>query len=142
MLSKLWKSSRPGNARRRAFDFARDRSGVAAVEFAFVVPVLVTLLTGIIQLGGIMFVQNNMGDVSRETARSLAVGELTSAEAQQFAEDRLFSWGGSYTVTVTYPVPEDVSVEIEIAMADVALLDYLGLFQTGNLRAVTTMRVE
>ncbi len=142
MVSKLWKSSRPGNARRRAFDFARDRSGVAAVEFAFVVPVLVTLLTGIIQLGGIMFVQNNMGDVSRETARNLAVGQLTSAEAQQFAEDRLFSWGGSYTVTVTNPVPSDVSVQIEIAMADVALLDYLGLFQTGDLRAVTTMRVE
>ena len=145
-------SSVPSGAPKRPFlawprHCWRDESGVAAVEFAFVVPVLVILLTGIIQIGGIMFTQNNMVDVARETARNLVVGELTATDAQGFAEDHLFSLGGTFTVTVTEPDPadpndNDVVVEIEIPMADVALIDILGIFQTGNLRTVTTMRKE
>lgn len=145
-------SPMPSDARERPYPAWprrcwRDENGVAALEFAFVVPVLVILLAGIIQLGGIMFTQNNMGDVARETARNLVVGELTATDAQQFAEDHLLSWSGNFTVTVTEPDPNDpndndVMVEIEIPMADVALIDILGIFQTGNLRAVTTMRKE
>ncbi len=85
----------------------RDARGVAAVEFAFVMPVLVLILTGVIQLGLLLFLHGNMGDVARDTARRLAVGELTAANAPSYAEGQLVNWGGTFTVTPTMPNPAD-----------------------------------
>ncbi len=139
--------ARPFKPRGQPSSYASDESGVAAVEFAIILPVLIVMLTGIIQLGGILFIQNHMGDVARETARNLAVGELTGAQAQQFATDKLITWGGSFTITVTEPDPNDPAdndfvVDIQIPMASVSLMDLTGAFQSGNLRAVSTMRQE
>ncbi len=119
----------------------RNERGVAAIEFAFVVPVLVIMLTGIIQFGAILFVQQNMGHVSRETARRLIVGDLTTAQAPQFVQDRLVNWGASYSVNATEP-NGDFRVEITVPVAEVSLVDVLGLFQSGELSAVTIMRPE
>ncbi len=49
--------------------FISNQRGVAAVELAFVLPVLVIMLTGIAQMGLMFFVQNNMANVSQETVR-------------------------------------------------------------------------
>lgn len=125
----------------------RDERGVAAVEFAFVVPVLALLLTGIIQLGALLFVQSNMGDVARDTARRLAIGEITAAAAPSYAEGQLVNWGGTYTVTPTMPNPADpndrnVTVQISVPIADASLVDIVGIFQTGNMTASSTIRQE
>ncbi len=125
----------------------RDARGVAAVEFAFVVPVLVLILTGIIQLGLLLFLHGNMGDVARDTARRLAVGELTAANAPSYAEGQLVNWGGTFTVTPTMPNPadpndRDIIVQISVPIADVSLVDIVGVFQTGNMTAASTMRQE
>ena len=139
--------ARPFKPRALLSPFARDESGVAALEFAIILPVLVIMLTGIIQVGGILFIQNHMGDVARETARNLVVGELSGSEAQQFAEDKLITWGGGFTITVTEPDPNDPAdndfvVDIQIPMASVSLVDFTGAFSSGNLRAASTMRQE
>ena len=125
----------------------RDERGVAAIEFAFVIPVLALLLTGIIQLGALLFLQSNMGDVARDTARRLAVGELTEANAPSFAEAQLVTWGGSFTVDPDMPDPadpndRDVTVTISVPMADVSLVDIVGAFQSGNMSASSTIRQE
>ncbi len=125
----------------------RDARGVAAVEFAFVMPVLVLILTGIIQLGLLLFLHGNMGDVARDTARRLAVGELTAANAPSYAEGQLVNWGGTFTVTPTMPNPadpndRDIIVQISVPIADVSLVDIVGVFQTGNMTAASTMRQE
>ncbi len=125
----------------------RDARGVAAVEFAFVMPVLVLILTGIIQLGLLLFLHGNMGDVARDTARRLAVGELTAANAPSYAEGQLVNWGGTFTVTPTMPNPadpndRDITVQISVPIADVSLVDIVGVFQTGNMTAASTMRQE
>ena len=57
----------------------RDRDGAAAVEFAFIVPILLLLFSGIVQFGSIMFLENHMTNVARETSRRVAVGELAEA---------------------------------------------------------------
>ena len=120
--------------------FATDQRGASAVEFAFVLPVLIILLTGVIQMGLTFFVQHNMVSVSQETARLVALGELTEAQGQTYALDHVIDWGMSYNVDVNQ-VGDDIVVDITVPMSDVSLIDYLGLFKTGNLSAQSSMRV-
>ena len=126
----------------------RDEHGVAAVEFAFVIPILALILTGIIQLGALLFLQSNMGDVARDTARRLAVGDIDAADARSYAERYLVDWaGGNFTVTTSMPDPadpndRDITVQISVPMADASLVDILGIFQTGAMTAASTMRQE
>lgn len=125
----------------------RDERGVAAVEFAFVIPILAVILTGITQLGALLFLQSNMGDIARDTARRLAVSEITAADAPSYAAARLVNWGGTFTVTATMPNPadpndKDITVQISVPIADVSLVDIVGVFQAGNLTAASTMRQE
>ncbi len=126
----------------------RDDSGVAAIEFAFIAPILILLLTGIIQFGAVLFVQHNMGEIARESARRVAVGAMTPTQAKQFVDDSLVNWGATFDVAVTVvpdpadPTDTNVSVVITAPMSEVALLDILGVFEGGTMRAANTMRVE
>ncbi len=67
----------------------RDRDGAAAVEFAFIMPILLLLFSGIVQFGSIMFLENHMTNVARETTRRVAVGELAQADASSSAQQAL-----------------------------------------------------
>ena len=109
------------------------------MEFAFVVPVLVILLTGIVQMGLMFFVQHNMVSVSQETVRLVAVGELTTGEGQTYADGHLINWGLTYNISVQQQ-GDDIVVNIAVPLSDVALVDFLGLFKSGNLTARTSMR--
>ncbi len=119
--------------------FASDRRGVSAVEFAFVLPVLIILLTGIVQMGLMFFVQHNMTSISQETARLVAVGELTNAEGKAYANGKLINWGMSYNVDVQL-VGDDIVVDISVPLSEVALIDYLGLFKDGDMTTQSSMR--
>ncbi len=119
----------------------RSERGVAAIEFALAMPFVLLVLSGIIQFGFVLFLQNHVADVARDTARRAAVGELTQAEAVQFAQDTLLNWGVTYTVDVTFSDP-DVDVQISLPMSQAALIDVLGLFQSGTLTAAVTLREE
>lgn len=56
----------------------RSERGAAAVEFALVVPVLLALLLGIIEFGRAYNVQISLTHAARETARTMAVGNVWS----------------------------------------------------------------
>ena len=124
----------------------RDRDGAAAVEFAFILPILLLLFSGIVQFGSIMFLENHMTNVARETSRRVAVGELAQADAAGSAQQALVNWGVTYDVSVaTIDVGggnQDITVTISLPMAEAALMDVLGVFQSGNLTAAVTMRQE
>ena len=120
----------------------RSERGVAAVEFALAIPFVLLVLSGIIQFGFVLFLQSHVADVARETARRVAVGEFEQAEAEQFAQDSLLNWGVTYTVAVTFPDPDDVDVQISLPMSQAAMIDLLGLFQSGTLTATVTAREE
>ena len=119
----------------------RSERGVAAIEFAIVVPFVLLVLAGIIQFGFVLFLQSHVADVARDTARRVAVGEFEQAEAVQFAQDSLLNWGVTYTVVVTLPDP-DVVVQISLPMSQAALIDLLGVFQSSTLSATVTARGE
>ncbi len=124
----------------------RDRDGAAAVEFAFIVPILLLLFSGIVQFGSIMFLENHMTNVARETSRRVAVGELAEADAESSAQQALVNWGVTYDVAVVSVDVgggnQDITVTISLPMAEAALMDVLGVFQSGNLIAAVTMRQE
>ena len=118
-----------------------DESGVAAMEFAFIAMIAVTLFSGIVQFGFVLFIDNHMADVARDAARRFAVGESNQSETVQYAQDTLLNWGVTYTVTVT-PNVNDVDVQVSLPMSSVAIIDMLRLFQSGTLSASVTMLTE
>ena len=134
---KRWK---PIVFARRLGRFVSNERGANAVEFAFVLPILSILLTGIIQMGLVFFVQNDMTRVGQETARLVALGELTTVEGQTYANDRLLTWGMVYTINVQQQV-DDIVVDIAVPLSDVAIIDFLGLFGSGDLASQSSMRV-
>ncbi len=124
----------------------RDRDGAAAVEFAFIVPILLLLFSGIVQFGSVMFLENHMTNVARETSRRIAVGELAQNDAASSVQQALVNWGVTYQVSVETNSAgdgnDDITVAISLPMREAALMDVLGVFQNGNLTAAVTMRQE
>ena len=149
-MRQIRKSKQPGLLGRLA---ARSRiwsdvRGVAALEFAFVLPFLVIILAGIVQFGAIFFIQNNMVNVAREVSRALSVGSIeTTAEAETLANGKLVNWGIAFDIDTTIPDPDDpadtdYTVVITAPLSDAAIFDILGVFQDGTLRAQASMREE
>ena len=68
------KSHRPIRQGRRQ----RDRHGVAAVEFAIVLPLIVLILLGAIDVGQSIYVAQVVNEASREGARQAARFDTTS----------------------------------------------------------------
>ncbi len=129
-------------------DWRRSDGGATAVEFAFILPVLLMIVAGIVQFGAIFFLQNNMANAAREAARALAVGSIASTtETTQLVEQKLVNWGVTFTVDTTLPDPSDptdtdFTVVITAPLSEAAIFDYLGVFQGGTLRAAASMREE
>jgi Flp pilus assembly protein TadG len=124
----------------------QDQRGAAAVEFAFIMPILLVMFSGILQFGSVMFLENHMTNVAREASRRVAVGELTETDAATMVQGALVNWGVTYEVSVATVDADDgnqdITVAISLPLSDAALIDVLGLFDTGNLSTSVTMRME
>jgi len=117
-----------------------DMKGAIAVEFALVMPVLLLFMLGIVQFGSAFFMQNNMLNTARELARRLATDQVAVQDAASWAIDRLPTFSTSYDIDVTPPDPDNPDanffrVVIAVPLADAVIVDPLGMFRTGNLRA-------
>jgi hypothetical protein len=125
----------------------RSCSGIAIIEMALAVPLLIVLLSGIVQFGGMFFLRSQMVNIARDTSRRLAVGDMTPSQVQPYVASAFGSWPNVFTVSVKMPTPsipsdKDVIVTIQVPMAEASLMDIFGLFQTGDLTAKVTMRQE
>ena len=76
------------------------RQGVAAVEFAFVMPAILALLVGIWELGRLIEIQQLMTNAAREGARQAATGQLTNPQTQTVIQQYL-TVAGLPTTNVT-----------------------------------------
>ncbi len=87
-----------------------------------------------------------MTNVARETSRRVAVGELAQADAAGSARQALVNWGVTYQVSITPSSAgggnQNITVAISLPLREAALMDVLGVFQSGNLTAAVTMRQE
>jgi Flp pilus assembly protein TadG len=80
------------------------RRGVAAVEFAVLIPFILTLLLGIWEVGRMIEVQQTVNNAAREAARQATTGQLTNTQVQQVAIQCLNVAGiptGNAVVTVS-----------------------------------------
>jgi Flp pilus assembly protein TadG len=76
---------------------------VAAVEFAAVLPMVLTLILGIWEIGRMVEVEQMINNAAREAARQATTGQLTNAQVQQVAIQYLNVAGiptGNVVVTV------------------------------------------
>lgn len=129
----------------RAFGIARDRRGVAATEFALVLPVLITLLIGTMQYGLLLFTYSSMLEAARNATRRLAVGAASESQARDAALLVLPAWIASGNWTIT---PEDsattgttaVQTTISVSSQFAAVLNLVPMPSTLTVRVV--MRKE
>ena len=69
--------------------FARSRSGVAAIEFAITMPVLIMLLAGSVNFGHVIFVKHSMQSIAGETLRSVSYGLVEQSSAINAAKAKM-----------------------------------------------------
>ncbi|MFQ5784211.1 MAG: TadE/TadG family type IV pilus assembly protein [Alphaproteobacteria bacterium] len=136
----------PARRSRRAL---QDDSGTVLVEFAILVPVLMLVLAGIIQFGGMMYSRQMMLYAAREAARTYAVGQNNPQQTHDLAL-ALIDAPGTYTASVSGPlggfggggVTPDVTVTIDVPMAEASIINVLGDIVSGDLQVQVTMFME
>ncbi|MGI9433882.1 MAG: TadE/TadG family type IV pilus assembly protein [Geminicoccaceae bacterium] len=67
----------------------RKDSGASAVEFALLVPFILMLTAGIIEMTNLYFVRNQLNEIVRDATRQLAVGALEASEARKLVLAKL-----------------------------------------------------
>jgi len=121
--------------------------GAAVVEFAVVLPLLLTILFGIIEYGWVFMVRQTLQTAAREGCR-IAVLQTTTTPYTNVL-DRVSQVMGptgltTYTVTMTHATVADPieTVEVEIPYDDVSLMG--GFFGTHSydLGGTCSMRKE
>jgi len=121
----------------------KSTDGVAALEFGLVLPLLIVILTGIVDYGHAYFVRLSMSNAAREGARIGAT--LPAADAASVAktttEAYLARSGIDATVTVSTPSQAEPTVDVEITLAPFEPL--VGLVPVpDHLHASAAMRWE
>jgi Flp pilus assembly protein TadG len=134
---------------KRISSSTQRQRGAIAVEFAILATLLFTLVIGILDVGNVMFLYNNMLNVAREASRSVAVGEATQAQGQTQALAKLNNFYGksgkvNFTVVVTLPVAGQFEVKTTVSapLSQMLMLDVFKLFGNSTLTAVASMRQE
>lgn len=83
---------------------ARGERGAAAVEFALIVPVLLSILFGIIDFGFAINRYTMLNNATREGVRAASLS-ASSVEVTKAVNDALADLQGKVTVTVTCKTP-------------------------------------
>jgi Flp pilus assembly protein TadG len=127
-----------------------DEDTAALAEFTLVTPVFMLVALAIVQLGYIMFLENNMHQAAQVAAQQIATGEFVAqgshvdcddgsvAGAERLVCDGLAEFTGSFTVSATHASESDVIVTVSLPMQDAAIVDVLGFLGSG---AITTAAV-
>ncbi len=124
-----------------------DRSvrGAAVVELAVVLPLLLTLVFGIIEFGWVFMVRETLTNASREGCRvAVLQGSTEENIRDQVAASMSPAGLSTYSVVIERSSPGNSSetVKVLIPFADVSLLGgYFGPTDF-NLGATTVMRKE
>jgi hypothetical protein len=71
----------------------RARRGAALVELALILPVLLTLVLGVWEIGRLVEVRHCLASAAREAARLAAAGPTSLSEVAQAARDSISSSG-------------------------------------------------
>jgi Flp pilus assembly protein TadG len=112
----------------------RRRRAVAAVEFAVTLPLILTLLLGIWEVGRLIEMQQILHNATREAGRQASTGQLSTAQIQQIVTQYLAEQGvptGNVVVTVT---------DLDTPSADPSQANYLDRIQITSTIPVSDVR--
>jgi Flp pilus assembly protein TadG len=88
---------------------ARDRKGVAAVEFALVAVPVIVMLLGLIDLGMRSYIASQLQGTMDQAARKVTIGGVSTATVSSFVTDRIKRILPGATVVVTPKSYDDFS---------------------------------
>jgi Flp pilus assembly protein TadG len=126
----------------RAGKRARHRTGIATLEFALVLPILLVLVFGMVDYGWKLHIMHTMNVAARDGARQLAVRGATTEQARDVALDRLDVINAPFTVEAIGPLANgDVTVRVSVP-ADQVTLGFLDPGEGALLETSITMRRE
>lgn len=133
---------------------AKSKNGVAAVEFAIVLPLLVILVFGIIEFGLALYDKAVITNASREGARAgivavnprLSIGEITSI-VNNYCGSYLITFGGGTLPTVAVTgaggaFGSDLTVTVTYNYNFLVLPNFTSLTGPITIAATTVMRME
>ncbi len=120
--------------------FLKADEGNATVEFVLWLPLIVGIVVGAFDLNIVLMAQSNMYSIARDTARRVSTGELDASTGQAYALDKLTYMNFEYGVDVD--VGDDVVVEVETFLSNVAVLGSMGNLGSYAINATVTMRNE
>ena len=124
------------------------RHGAAAVEFAFIAPLMIFLTFGLIELGRLSMLRDSAIHATREGARVAIKPSATTSEISSRVEEELGLMGisgGSSTVDFTSDGStgvELVTVNVYIPIAENSWLPNTLAMGHTNIEGSTTMRRE
>ena len=106
-----------------------DERGVGAIEFALMLPVVLTLIVGIIEMSNVYFMRNQLNEIARDATRRFAVGSLDESQLKTFVLKRVAeTTRAKASVDVTETEADDivdVSLSLSVPFADVLMFDQL-----------------
>jgi Flp pilus assembly protein TadG len=79
----------------RSGRFGRDRSGAVALEFAFLAPMLIFMIMGMIGYGGYFWMSHSVQQLANDAARA-AIPGLNAAERASLAKASVDKSAGDY----------------------------------------------
>jgi Flp pilus assembly protein TadG len=111
--------------KRSCASFGRDRSGVAAMELAILLPVFALMIFGLSQIGFAYFTYNTMLNSARTGAREIAFGRDV-ALVRTSVRDQLPTWAApSATITITANDAGIARVLISVPGTKVSLFNFV-----------------
>ncbi len=129
----------------------KRRKGVATIEFAFILPVLVVLTLGTIDVCSMMFLKESVTLAAYEGARRGVGRDRTNADVvnrvTEFLDERSIDYTGTQVVTINSPgfdgadTLENVTVTVSVPCAGNLLIPSQW-FDDLILSASVTMRKE
>jgi hypothetical protein len=130
----------------RIRNHSQSRGGAALVEFAIVLPIILLIFAGMIEISRILLLQHSADTSAYEGARCAMVPGATSSEASQAAQSLLQAAGLKSSVITVSPtlIQEDTSlitVRVEIPISTNAWISP-HWFQGSRVVSETTLYCE
>lgn len=124
--------------------FLRDETGAMTIEFVLWIPVIVALLTVVIDATTLYITHTEMWNVARDTARRMVSGRITTLdEARNCAAAAMSLRDFPYYVDAAYDKDTGAEVLIAIKVNDMAIIGYSPLsILGGNMVAHVIMRPD
>jgi Flp pilus assembly protein TadG len=123
--------------------FLHNRRGTAAIEFAFVAPVLFALTIGTIDVGRLVWSASMLHHMAREATRYASVrgaeanNPVSAADMETFVKNRLIGIAGSdVTVTTTWTPNNNPGGTVQVQ------LDYTYSFLLGKAVGLDPLAIE